>query len=400
MNQEKVIAFLEKFVSKTLSAGEEAELQEWIRSADRKSIEAVMEEYEATVMNAVTGEADPLLFRQIKEKIAEKDKEESEHFGETKVRRLFPWYRVAAAIAILVLLSVGGYFYFNNTKTIQLAQVDIAKRFKNDIAPGGNKAILTLSNGKQIILDSAANGTLTQQGSIKVIKLDSGQLAYRQSGSSPLGEAGMGFNTITTPKGGQYQLILSDGSKVWLNAASSLKYPTSFTGKERNVELTGEGYFEIAHNAKMPFHVEVNEMQVEVLGTHFNINAYSDEVSIKTTLLEGSVKISKEDKSVIIKPGQQVQLSVDGLVIKDNINVDKVIAWKNNLFRFESEDIETIMRQLSRWYDVNIDYEVKTNKHFTGIISRNVNASEVLKMLEMTGEMHFRIEGKKVTVVK
>jgi transmembrane sensor len=324
---------------------------------------------------------------------------------ETKETVIIPfykrnWYKFAAAAAIILFISAGAYFLINRNAPKQLAQLE--QRFKNDVAPGGNKAILTLANGTQIILDNAANGTLANQGNTKIIKLDSSLLSY--ASTSPNTKEVL-YNMISTPRGGQYQIVLPDGSKVWLNATSSLKFPTAFVGKNRNVELTGEGYFEIAHNAAKPFNVSVNGVDVQVLGTHFNINAYDDERTIKTTLLEGSVKVSKGLTVTMIKPGEQAQIEnnanrLSPQIRVEAVNTDAEVAWKNGLFRFESLDIETIMRQLSRWYDVRVTYDVKTTKHFTGIISRNVNVSEVLKMLELTGEMHFSIDGKKVTVEK
>lgn len=310
------------------------------------------------------------------------------------------WYKFAAAAAIVLFISAGAYFLINRDTPKQITQQEF--RFKNDVAPGGNKAILTLANGTKIILDNADNGTLAKQGNTKIIKLDNSLLTYASASRST---SKVLYNMINTPRGGQYQIILPDGSKVWLNASSSLRFPTAFVGKNRNVELTGEGYFEIAHNAAKPFNVSVNGVEVRVLGTHFNINAYDDERIMKTTLLEGSVKVRKGLTSTMIKPGEQVQVENNANLLNpqfrvEPVNVDVEVAWKNGVFRFESIDIETIMRQIGRWYDVQVIYETKTTKHFTGIISRNVNVSEVLKMLELTGEMHFSINGKKVTIEK
>ena len=301
-----------------------------------------------------------------------------------------------AAAVIIILFSIGGYFYFNKSAK-QIAKAE--QLYKNDIPPGRNRAILTLSDNQQIILDSAANGTLTQQGNIKIIKLDSGQLAY--TGSSPEGEAGVGYNTITTPKGGQYQIILADGSKVWLNAASCLRFPASFS-KDRRVELTGEGYFEVIHNAASPFTVSVNGISVEDLGTHFNINAYNDEAVIKTTLLEGSVKVSViNHPSTILKPGQQ-SIASNGQLTTINADLDEAVAWKNGRFIFQGNNIQSVMRQLARWYDVDIKYEgVITDEEFVGVINRSryENISSLLQMLEKTRTVSFAISGKNITVM-
>jgi len=312
----------------------------------------------------------------------------------TPIKRM-GWWRTAAAAAILLLVSLGGYFYFNSGTEKQIATTETQEqRFKNDVAPGGNKAVLTLSDGSQIILDSAKNGTLTQQGNTKILKLDDGKLTYNSTNAN----AEILYNTISTPKGGQYQIALADGSKVWLNAASSLKFPTAFNGKERIVELTGEAYFEVSKSAAKPFTVNVNDMNVQVLGTHFNINAYNDEAVIKTTLLEGSVKINKGSFSTILQPGQQAQVAKEIKVVND-IAVDDVLAWKNGFFSFNKADLQTVMRQIARWYDVEISYEGKIpTREFGGKINRNSNASEVLKILEES-KVHFRIEGKKIVVM-
>lgn len=320
------------------------------------------------------------------------------------------WPRIAAAVVIILLLSAGGYFILYNRSAKQIAKTETQRPFKNDVAPGGNKATLTLANGTQIILDSAANGALTRQGNTKIIKLGSGRLAYNILNEKP---SEVLYNTISTPRGGQYEVVLADGSKVWLNAASSLRFPTSFTGKERNVELTGEGYFEVAHNASMPFHVKSGDMRVEVLGTHFDINAYSDEPVIKTTLLEGSVKVSLssplskgEEPDVRLQPGEQATLR-QTQVAKSAIEVVSAdtyaaIAWKNGRFVFQGNNIQSVMRQLARWYDVDVSYDGNvTNEEFVGVInhSRYENISQILEMLEKTRTVSFTITGRHITVM-
>jgi ferric-dicitrate binding protein FerR (iron transport regulator) len=291
-------------------------------------------------------------------------------------------------------------------KTIKKVPATVAK---NDVAPGGNKAVLTLSDGTQIVLDSAMNGVLSSQGNSKVLKLNSGQLAYTANGESLKGSSVKGgaekgnrslvYNTITTPRGGQYQLVLADGTKVWLNASSSLRYPVAFTGPERRVELSGEGYFEVVKNAAMPFRVRANDMDVDVLGTHFNVNAYADETAIKTTLLEGAVKVTSLVSSHILSPGQQAQLNKEGLLhIVSAVDLEEVVAWKEGYFQFNQADLKSIMRQISRWYDVDIRYEGEIpNRQFGGDISRTANVSEVLNILKMS-QVHFRIEGRTIVL--
>jgi ferric-dicitrate binding protein FerR (iron transport regulator) len=281
---------------------------------------------------------------------------------------------------------------------------------KNAITPGGNKAILKLSDGREIVLDSVANGALAQQGNSQVTKTKSGELVYEvtaQNSGGPLTthQSPLAYNTIATPRGGQYQLVLADGSKVWLNASSSLRYPTAFTGKERRVELTGEGYFEVAKNASMPFHVQVNQMDVEVLGTHFNINAYDDESAVKTTLLEGSVKVVKRETAnvkenpIVLQPGQQAEMKPHSpLAINHSPNIEEVMAWKNGLFQFKAAGIETVLRQAARWYDVEFVYKGNIPEKFSGQISRSANAEQLLKILELTGKVKFEINGKTIIV--
>ena len=314
-----------------------------------------------------------------------------------KIIRFAVWKKVAAAAVIIMMLGTGAYFLFGNKgKQDEIAKTENNNSSNNDVAPGGNKATLQLADGSTIILDSAQNGTLSQQGNARVLKLDNGQLAYNASGTAKE----VLYNTISTPRGGQYQLTLADGSKVWLNAASSIRFPASFTGSKRKVELTGEAYFEVAKNPAMPFTVSVNGMNVEVLGTHFNINSYADEDIIKTTLLEGAVKVTKGSVIAMLSPGQQAQLTSNGQIgVNKNIDVDEVMAWKNGKFQFgDKVDIGTIMRQIARWYDVDVEYKGVFTKHFGGSISREVNISQVLKVLETTGDVKYKVEGRKVIV--
>lgn len=304
----------------------------------------------------------------------------------------------AAAASVIVILSLG-YFFVKNNNSRQLAKVAPPPQSIHDAVPGGNKAILTLGNGETIILDSAANGTLATQGNSTVTKLADGQLAYQPSThNSQL--TTLQFNTISTPRGGQYNLTLPDGSKVWLNAESSLRFPTSFSENERDVTLTGEGYFEVAHNKEKPFHVSVNHTVIEVLGTQFNINAYPDENMLKTTLFRGSVKVVEGSQDALLKPGQQADVDneTNSITIRKSVNLEQVVAWKNGLFQFDNTDIEHVMLQIGRWYDLDVVFkDGLPDKKFTGKIYRDVNASQAFKILEVLG-IHFRIEDKKLIV--
>ena len=306
--------------------------------------------------------------------------------------------RLITGIAAAVILALGTCLYFLSLHkpSKEVAKTTPAPSLKYDVPPGGNKAILTLSDGSQIVLDSAATGVLSNQGNSRILKINSGQLAYKTAAGGRLSASGpIAYNTISTPRGGQYQLMLADGTKVWLNASSSLRYPVAFSGKERSVELTGEGYFEVEKNEMMPFKVKVNTMEVDVLGTHFNVNAYSDESAIKTTLLEGAVKIKNSHASNTLSPGQQAQLTKDGQInIVNKVDMDEVVAWKDGYFQFNQADLKNIMRQISRWYDVDIRYEGEMpDRKFGGDISRTANISEVLNILKVS-QVHFRIEGK------
>ncbi|MBO9204778.1 MULTISPECIES: FecR family protein [Niastella] len=333
------------------------------------------------------------------------------------------WWLVAAAI--ILLLGTGAYIWLSSP-AIQpkppVVQVQPESPLQNDVQPGGNKAMLTLDNGATIILDSAQSGALAQQGNTQVVKLNDGQLLYNQTAKSsgnPLTthHSPLTYNVLSTPRGGQYQLALPDGSLVWLNASSSIRFPTAFTGNERTVEITGEVYFEVMplrlrSGQKMPFTVYFSSSpaggggrlgSVEVMGTHFNINAYNDEASIKTTLLEGSVKIKKDAASAILKPGEQASVShsfqSSQVIPVQTADVEEVMAWKNGAFQFNGATIQTVMRQITRWYDVEVEYKGNITLHFAGAISRNVNISQVLQMLEKAGGIKTSITGKKVTVM-
>jgi len=271
-----------------------------------------------------------------------------------------------------------------------------------DLLPGGNKAILKLADGSEIALDDSKKGQIARQQNVLIAKTENGQVVYRadDAANRSLASNIIQYNAIITPRGGQYELVLPDGTKVWLNAASSLRYPTTFSGADRRVELTGEAYFEVAKNAAKPFFVKTSTQTVEVLGTHFNINSYADEKEAKTTLLEGSVKVScNTGKSFVkIAPGQQAVNSLNEINIVRNADVDEAIAWKNGKFLFRNTDLQTIMRQLSRWYDVDVEYQGQVpERHYRGRISRNVPVSQVFEILKTSG-LNFTINGRKIIV--
>ncbi|MRG45020.1 DUF4974 domain-containing protein [Chitinophaga sp. SYP-B3965] len=311
---------------------------------------------------------------------------------QSHTRKHINWWRGLAAAAAVLVVIFAGFYSWRSMSWKEEAAVMTAQ---NDVPPGTNKAVLHLADGTVVTLDSAGNQVIQQGGT--TINQQNGQLHYTATDAN----AAVSFNTLSTPRGGQYSVTLPDGSKVWLNAASSLKFPTAFTGTERKVELTGEAYFEIAKNAKRPFKVSLEDKTtIEVLGTHFNVNAYKDESAIATTLLEGAVRLTNGKERITIKPGERAQMQEGGTkFVIDKPDVERVVAWKNGFFQFNGENITIIMKQLSRWYDIEPVYTGNMKmKDYSGYISRNSNISEVLKMLELTNEIDFKVEGRRVTV--
>lgn len=317
------------------------------------------------------------------------------------------WYRYAAAAAIMIMVSAGVYFYqkTNNRSSSQARVVNIKA--------GKNKATLTLANGKVINLDSATNGEIAEQTGTTITKTEKGQLIYNIAGSTEKenhAPAEIAYNTITTPRGGQYQINLPDGSKIWLNASSTLKYPTIFNKNERKVELTGEAYFEIAKmtikqktgnkKVRMPFIVVTGKQEVEVLGTHFNINSYTDEAATKTTLLEGAVRVSQTGSrySINLLPGQQSILNNNNLTAHQ-VDTEEAVAWKNGYFQFNESDLGSIMRQLSRWYNIEVIFKDnrKSNELFHFKASRNLELNDMLKIFELNG-IKLKIERRTIIV--
>jgi transmembrane sensor len=306
-----------------------------------------------------------------------------------KRRRLVYGSLAAAIVAGLIITGIY-YISFSGKQAMPVAVIK-----QTSLLPGSSKAMLTLADGTVIPLDSAHNGALAQQGNTQITNTN-GALKYNGSGA---GDKVM-YNTVVTPLGGQYQLTLADGSRVWLNAASSIRFPTTFTGKEREVEITGEAYFEVMQQADQPFHVKVNEMQVNVLGTSFNIMAYHDEQVIKTTLVEGAVQLKHGNNASILKPGLQASLSASGDRFEISpADMEQTLAWKEGRFRFRNTNIRNIMRQLSRWYNIEVSYQGDVSDiDLTGVISRREEAGNLLTALEATQRVQFEVNGNNVTV--
>jgi ferric-dicitrate binding protein FerR (iron transport regulator) len=374
MNEEQKLVLLNKYMEGGLTSEEEFMFFNWYAEAGADEFHRLLQQVsKGNIYEAPR----PEFLRELDRKLREEN-------GEGRVRKMRTWWWAAAAVLLLVTGS-SVWLVFRQPATKEIAMV-------KDVTPGRTGAILTLANGDIIELDSLKNGVIaTQQGTSLI--LQNGTLSYNAKDA-----ADVSYNTIRTPKARQFQVVLPDGSEVWLNAGSSLKYPTAFI-KGRVVEISGEAYFEVTKNAAMPFKVKMNEQAaVEVLGTKFNVNAYSDEKSIDATLLEGSVRVNAGAQKVILRPGQQAQLN-GTLTVNDHVNTDQVIAWKTGIFNFDGLGIEAVMRQLSRWYDIEVIYEqgIPSTK-FYGEIGRNLNLSQVLEGLKLSG-VHFRIENGQRLIV-
>jgi ferric-dicitrate binding protein FerR (iron transport regulator) len=305
-----------------------------------------------------------------------------------------PVIRWAAAAVIVLSLGTAAYWLFNNKPAGSTGVVATTTPIQDVQAPQNNRATITLANGKTVYLDSAANGSLATQSNVQLIKLADGQIAYKGAANELV------YNTLTNPRGSKViDMTLSDGSRIWLNAGSSITYPVTFVENERNVEISGEVYLEVAHNAARPFRVRHGATEVQVLGTHFNINAYDDEPAVKVTLLEGSVKVGNNKGLVTIKPGEQATIASNQLPnTSGNINLEQVMAWKNGLFSFTGADLTTVMRQLARWYNIQVKYEGQIPaRKFSGEITHDLTLSQLMNGLQSLG-IQFSIEGRTMIV--
>lgn len=377
MNENEILALLKKYQEGTLSNEDKDKVDAWyLHKASNSNLQ--LNEYELEDS-----------YQYLKEKLPLKQ--------EIKVIRIWP--RVAVAASIAVLLGTG-IFYFTKTKE---QPIQVAEK-PQEIAPGGNRGILTLSNGKQIVLaDISAKDTIAKEGEEDEVTIKmgaNGVITYIINPNTDTSKADANlFNTLSTPTGGQYNIVLADGTKVYLNAVSSIKYPTQFNGDQRIVELDGEAYFEVAKNKNKPFIVKSGDQDIEVLGTHFNVHAYDNESIVKTTLLEGSVAVSYKNQKAILKPGQQSNVSdkFSKITVKQ-VDTEAAIAWKNGRFKFDNADLKTVMRQLERWYGIKVEYRGDVpDVRFNGGTFMNKNLSEVLKVLELSN-IKFKVEGKTIIV--
>ena len=385
---------IEKLLEQSVwTAEEEKLLLDYLQNSDDAELKEIMQLFFSDYLKS-NNSIDPAISEKLLNRIHRKI---NSHQKEKKLKLVHMWTLRIAAACFVAFLALTIFLSLKNTAKRPVAYTPInEKEYKNDIQPGGNKALLTLADGSTIVLEDSKNGLLTHQGNTKITK-QNGKLDYASSGPTV---SKIMFNTVSTPKGGQYEVELPDGSKVWLNASSSLRFPTSFAGKERRVEITGESYFEVVENKAMPFIVKVNGAEIQVLGTRFNVMAYNDESTLTTTLLEGSVKFVNGNNTAMLKPGQQLQLTQKGkLNVENEVDLQKVEAWKNGFFDFNGSDFETIARQLSRWYSVEVVYNNKIDDLFYAEIPRKTKLSDVLKALELTGKIHLQIEGTRIIVL-
>lgn len=372
---------IRKLMEGTITDAERAQLEDWYNTG--------MEDPVHIPASFVSGEEahEARLLERIRNKA-----------GISTRARIVPWRRRSwrAAAAILLIGGAATFFLFNqrNPPAPATTPTTMAQDVK---APRSTRATITLGDGSQLVLDSLANGTMATQSNTRLVKLDGGEIAYNGStgeSATPV------FNTLNNPRGSQVvSITLSDGTRVWLNAGSSLTYPVAFHGRQRNVELKGEGYFEVAKKAGQRFVVTARGTQTEVLGTHFNINAYTEESVTNITLLEGAVQLQLSGNTHPLQPGEQASVTPAGNITTTRPDLDQVMAWKKGDFYFTGTDIETVMRQAARWYDLEVEYRGKVTGTLSGDVSRSVNASELFQMLELTGRVSFEIEGRKVIVI-
>ncbi|MFB6454418.1 FecR family protein [Chitinophaga sp. Hz27] len=395
---EQIAALLLRQMEGSLSEEEAAKLQAWL---DQQSADAQGFYTGITTQAEMSGALNKMF--QIDEAVALDDVWNRIGVAvvqtETPVRYMWKkWLAAAAVLSAIVTTSVLIFSHKQNKNP----ETPMVARYGGDALPGGDKATLQLADGSVIVLDSARNGTLALQGNTHIIKNNAGTISYQAASNTT---TTISYNKISTPRGGQFKLVLPDGTKVWLNAASSLRYPAVFAGNDRTVELSGEAYFEVAPDANKQFNVTIAvadhaPTKIEVLGTSFNIQAYADEPVHEATLLSGKIRVGHDDESVLLNPGQQAQLSTrKASITTSTANEEDVLAWKNGLFSLQDATIQEIMRQVSRWYDVEVIYEGDiTTQQFIGKIPRNTNLSDVLTILESTGWVHFKLEGDKLIV--
>lgn len=403
MSKEKFKELIQQYFNNTIGRDDLKELLNYLDTADPKEIAPVMDELLFSL-------PDTARLREIEADAIYKAIRSDHRFAIDEehstrpLRRSIKWYYAAAVL--LVSLSAG-LLYINKPAKKYETQNSAAKAIKSGIIlPGTKKATLTLAGGQVIDLEAQKQGALLTKGASNIQKVKSGQIVYHSGVASQQSNAQdqLSFNDLKTPKGGEYQITLPDGTRVWLNSASSLRFPSAFSGNKRQVLLSGEAYFEVAKDKAKPFIVTMGATEIKVLGTHFNISGYNDDDVTTTTLLEGSIQIKKGKQQRLLVPGQQAAISQssDNIVISPG-NVAQAMAWKNGLFRFDDKDIRGIMKQVSRWYDVEVEYNgtTSTEKLFGGTFYRSKSISELLGHLEeLDSNIHFTIKGRRVSIME
>jgi ferric-dicitrate binding protein FerR (iron transport regulator) len=377
----------QRYMGQTATDAEKTELLERLSAADREGtldqlLQSLWEGLEVKEPVFTNLEKDQIVHRIL-------------HKGKAVVRPMV--LRTLASVAAVFILFIAGYFLVFHRKDDTIKQTAGANPARDIDAPKLSKAVITLADGKQVSLDNVVNGIVAQEANVRVVKNEKEEIVYQGMNAAT---ATLSYNTLLNPRGSKViALTLSDGTKVWLNSESSLKYPTLFVGTTREVEVSGEAYFEVAHSDTKPFIVSKGATKVQVLGTHFNINAFEDEEALRVTLLEGKVKVSDHNSSVTIQPQQQAVVKAHlPPIINPSPDVSEVMAWKNGVFRFKDVTIQELMRQIARWYDVQVIYEGQPASHFVATIPRDVSAANLFRILEQTGGVHFTIDGNKVIV--
>jgi ferric-dicitrate binding protein FerR (iron transport regulator) len=391
MKKAEITYLLEQYMQGRLTEHEAQALLEQTSQVNEEGMIAVLQEYlETESVGAIP--VDPAVLERLVQQILAVDKVE---IRPRATRRRWMW--IAAAACLLGAGVFGWYTWRPKPPAIEATQPQ-AQRFRNDVsAPAGSRTVLTLGSGQQVNLDSLSKGSLGNQGAASVVKMDSGKLAYNVLNQTP---AAIVYNTLTTGRGGQTSVVLADGTKVWLDASSSLRFPTAFGNGPRRVELTGQAYFEVVKNAGSPFCVEVGGMEVKALGTDFNIKAFTDENIRVVTLLDGKVLVSRDNITADLSPGQQVRVSEQGGISRAaEVDIEEVMAWKNGYFVFHGVDMQSLLREAARWYDVDVENRRTDNPKFYGEVSRSTPLSDLLKAMELSGRVKFGIDGRKIIVL-
>jgi ferric-dicitrate binding protein FerR (iron transport regulator) len=385
---------LNKIAGGSASDSEQEIFNAWLTKLNAAQYEEVLADFEKLTQETHQPDVNPVLW----EKIIQ-DVEAHEDFVKARKKKVVLWLSVAAS---LVLVTFGGLFFTNNHAT-SVSNLSFEQRLSNDILPGTNQAILELADGSKIVLDESVSSKIWEESGVVVKKTKDGRLLYDFEGKAGASAEPV-YHTISTPNGGQYQVVLPDGTKVWLNASSRLKFPTMFEGSERTVELHGEAYFEVVSNKEKPFVVNSERESVKVLGTEFNMSVYPDDAVSKTTLLKGKVEVSPKNNIHQVKmlsPGEQ-SISLGNAIRVVKVDTTEAVAWKNGEFMFNRESMESVMRKIARWYNIEVIYNkpIGDDLKIWGSVSRFDNISEVLKFIERTKVVHFKVEGRKVYVMK